>query len=535
MPNVNPTNHNYLCNSIDFNSSLIISSLPHGVDPTAEFAHIPVFPTELNFSGEFAIHAWINASASCSMHSRIIQTPAFGENEVTNAFMLGLLGDDTFYSGSNNALRIGMGTDNNGETQDVKVTRLPVLKPNNWHHIVGQVVIGEPNTIEIYVDGCKRDLIDHPDLDYSLTTNTGGTDATGLVIGWDANLDGPFKGPIASLAIFNRALTSEEIETLAQGTINLIGVSQSLKSSLVSWWKMGDKDPANISQLLDSVNTNHLTTINMGSGNLLIDIPPEAPRKHHCLHMTTGADEIQFEPYGMLQPYMWETFHVLDDPDVFPLGWFGSKHADDKFSTTSLLARLSPLLFTKINTTVPMFITNVSSTSTMSTLDFNAGAEIDNVDYCMEVLMQFMNNSGTNTVIIGFVNNPHGFTNADPDQGIYIRINASSGAIDLIVSNGGNQTVVSAGIVLTSGIFYRMKLCFIVYPAKDGSEIMRAELKINRNIPVVALVPEASNTFPNDNGDVLIGIHSATATCNIGIEWILITFRGSGAGLTVGI
>ena len=107
MPNHNPTRTNYLCNSIDFNPNTLLN-LPHGDDGTIQFAHVDPFPTAFNFPGAFAIEAWVKPSGETLIQSRIIQTPAKNVNGVTNAFMLGLLGDESFYGTDFNGLRIGM-------------------------------------------------------------------------------------------------------------------------------------------------------------------------------------------------------------------------------------------------------------------------------------------------------------------------------------------------------------------------------------------------------------------------------------------
>ncbi len=415
MPNHNPTIHNYLCNSIEFNKTtpdLSITTLPHGSDATVEFAHIPIFPTNLNFSGVFAIHAWIKPHAGASIHARIIQTPARGVNGVTNAFMFGLLGDDTFYGTVNNALRIGMGIHKSSSSQDVKVTCLPVLRPDIWHHIVGQVVTGEPNFIEIYVDGCKAELIDHVDLDYTLLTNSTNP-VTGLMVGWDANLEGPFKGNIASLAIFNRSLTSEEIKTLAMGTANLTGVKSTLKSTVVAWWKMGDKDPVGLATLNDAVGTNHLTTVNMSEANRLTDVPAERPRQHQNLHISTGCDEIKFDPNGVGCSFIWDSFPTIDAGNAFPFGWFGAKETNDKFERVNLAGRMSVLRFNKDDEADVMFITNVETGSVGNTFKFGPSEEPDFTEYCMEFVARSNGDgsgegTGAGTHFFGFIEDPHG-------------------------------------------------------------------------------------------------------------------------------
>lgn len=534
MPNPNPTIHNYLNESIEFNKTspnLSITTLPHGVDPTVEYAHIPVFPTAFNFSGDFAIHAWINASASCSIHSRIIQTPKIDTEGVTDAFMFGLLGDDTFYGTVNNALRIGM-SNVSSEGQVVKVTCDPVIKPDTWHHVVGQLSGGF--SIEIYVDGVKRDLVGHAAIDYTATTNTGGIDPTGLVVGWDANLDGPFKGTMASLAVFNRKLTVEEIATLAQGTTNLVGVSQNLKSSLVAWWRMGDKDSTGLAVINDAIGTNHLTTINMDENNRKEDVPPEAPRKHHCLHLSTGADVLPLDPNSVGCSFIWDSFWSIAGPTVFPNGWFGNIDAvHDTFTRRNIPGRLSVLSFNKGGDGTgdePMFITNVASGATGNTLQFGNPGDPDPTEYCMEILAASRHPSESSGGIhyFGFIQDPHGYTDPStrPQVGVYLSWNSLTGDLRVHNTNSGNAgTTVTT---LTDDQFYRIKLCFKYYNDNTGTLTISAVININNGSTV--FVAGSSTDFPVGSGDVFIGTSiSGTDSYNFDVVWVNISHRGIGA------
>ena len=234
MPTTNPTIHNFLDNSINFNSTESIT-LPHGTSSTIQFAH-RTFPTKFNFSA-FAVHAWIKPSATASIRSRVIQTNARLTGGVTNAFMVGLLGDfDYFDRGTINALRIGMSVDPDG-TQVNKVTSEPVLRLNTWQHIVCQRTDGA-GALEIYVDGLQCDIGDHEDLDYTVTDNSPDTTPEGIIVGWDPNLNGPYKGNIASLALFNRALTGDEIRTMALGPMNILNSTSGLTVDCVAWWEI---------------------------------------------------------------------------------------------------------------------------------------------------------------------------------------------------------------------------------------------------------------------------------------------------------
>ncbi len=534
MPNPNPTIHNYLNESIEFNKTspdLSITTLPHGTDNTVEYAHVPTFPTALNSISEYAIHAWIKADATCSIHSRIIQTPKKGTEGVTNAFMFGLLGDDAFYGTVNNALRLGMSIDREGSS--TRVTCDPVIKPDTWHHVVGQVNSGV--FLEIYVDGCIRELVAHAPLDYTLdTSNT--IDPTGLVVGWDPNLAGPFKGNISSLAIFNRRLTAEEIATLAQGTTNLIGVSQNLKSSLFAWWKMGDKDPTGLVTLNDSVGTNHLTTRNMDENNRKEDVPPEAPRKHHCLHLSTGADVLPLDPNGVGCPFLWDSFRVIDAPTVIPHGWFGNiDDVHDTFTRRNIPGRLSVLRFNKGGDGTGdevMFITNVASGATGNTLVFGNPGNPDPTEYCMEILASSRQpnaEAAGGIHYFGFINDPHGYTDPStrPQVGVYLSWESLSGILRIHSTNSG--AVGSSVTTLIDDQFYRIKLCFKYYNDETGTLNIFVSAEVDGNGHFSASFASTAD-LPSGSGDIFIGTSvSGNDTYSFDVVWVSVTHRGIGA------
>ncbi len=532
MPNHNPTRTNYLCNSVDFNPNAFLVNLPHGDDGTIEFAHIPVFPTAFNFSGAFAIEAWVKPSVETLIQSRIIQTPEFGVNNVTNPFMLGLLGDDGFYETCNNALRIGMST--GGSTPRAFVTCDPVLKHNTWHHIVGQRTSSNLDDIEIYVDGCLRRLTRHPDIDYTLDVeNT--PDPTGLVVGWDASLDAPFKGAMASIVLFNRALTSEEIETLAQGISSLISPKSVLKPNVVAWWQMGDGDPANLSQLLDSVGTNHFTTVNMDNTNLLTDIPKERPRKHQCAHARTGGDELKLDPNGFGSSFLWDSFWSIDDPDNFPHKWFGAKDLNDKFNRVNISGRLSVLNFTKVGdgSDITMFITNIESGAVGNTLTFGNPVDPNPTEYCMEFVARSRSGTAEGFHYIGWIEDVHSYTDpsTEPQTGVFVKWDSANEQLDLIITNGGNVSPI-LNTTLNNNQFYKIKVCFKYIPTLTATIQLIATLHVNEVlIGTVAINSSGigSAAFPIGTGDIFIGTSvQSVGTYDFDIVWVNVAHRGIG-------
>lgn len=540
MPNHNPTIHNYLCNSVEFNSGLDITEVPHRADTSVEFAHIDPFPTELNFSGDFAIHAWVKIDATSSLHTRIIQTPEKGVNGVTHAFMLGLLGDGEFYDTVHNSLRIGMAVDSSVSASTV-VTLNPVIRDNTWHHIVGQTVFADGPSIQIYVDGCRQDTTVTDALDYELNDNTGGTDPSGLVVGWDAALEGPLKGSIASIALINRLLTEEEIKTLAMGTANLTGVKSNLKPDIISWWQMGDKDPVGLAQLLDHVSTNHLTTINMSSANFKTDIPAERPREHQYLHLSTGCDELKCDPDSVGLPFIWDSFSVLEGEDTFPQGWFGAKEVTDKFHRPPFKGRLGLLTMRKFDPAAVMFITNVDSSIIGQsvpggTIAFgHAKSRVTN-KIVLEGLFCNTSISGDSINYFGWVNDPHAFTaDLDPATGIYLRWDTTTGDLRIVIANSTNQKLgtIQSG-VMADGVFVCLKLCFTYYAGVGSVDTVYVELFVD-NVSVSTLTEISTNLpypAPGDPADVFFGHWNADTETggdyDVKIGYIKASYRGIG-------
>lgn len=525
MPNHNPTVHNYLCSSVCFVPDVAADTVPFGPDPVTPFAHIDPFPSTFDLSPPFAIHAWVRWQKFASIRSRIISTPAKGAG-VTTAFTLGLFGDDVFYGTTRNALRVGMGVDGAALTS-TKVSSEPILRDFEWVHIVGQIKSG---AIEIYINGCLIDVIDHVAVDFSLADNTagGGTNTTGLVVGWDPNLDGPMDGDIASLAIINRALEEEEIETLAMGTTSLTSTRSFLKSSLIAWWKMGDGDPDDISTLLDSVGTNHLITVNPDELRIRDNVPRERPRNHQYLHVATGCDELKLEPNAIGCSFLWDSFAVLDHPNSVPRNWFGDKQLTDQFERTMIAGRISVLRLAKNTTGDGMFMTNVPTDAVGDTLLFGNPGHPDPTEYCFETVVRNNSTTAGDVLYMGFIEDPHGWDlNSDPPTGVYLRLD-SDNSLRIIVANDGSQSLsINWPFGIDSTEFYRLKLCFSYVPdITQGGGKLRAGLSVNDRLPFDVTVLSDHASYPIGNGNVFIGTQTDSAPFDVDIEWVNITFRG---------
>lgn len=534
MPTTNPTIHNWIDNSISFNSTETIT-LPQGVDTTVQFAHRTTFPTAFNFSA-FAVHAWIKPSATTSIRSRVIQTNARTVGGVTNAFMVGLLGDTTFFGGTaHNALRVGMSVDPDG-TQVNRVTSEPVLRPDTWHHILCQRTDGA-GAIEIYVDGCQQDLVAHADIDYSSTTNTGGTTPSGIVVGWDPNLDGPFKGNIASLALFNRALTGDEIRTLAMGPTNILNSTSGLTVNCAAWWKMGDDDATGLGILLDdTTNQYNLTSVNLAEGQRTTDVPKEHPPIHKDTHVSTGCDKLPVDPGTVICPIIWDSFARGNDQSVAPLGWFPNPTAGDDFDRVAVVGRTSVLRFNHAAAARPQFLTNYDVAGVGGTLLFGNPLHPDPTEYCMEFVARSVT-TADDIHYFGFVENPHTVGNAIPGTGVFMQWVGDTRVVSLVVADGTSVAVASSGGALVNNQFYRFKLCFSYIPDLVAASALRARLWIDNVLVATNTVLSTAAEFPAGEGDVYLGTTSPSGggAYDLDLEWVSVTHRGIGSDDVLGV
>ena len=129
-----------------------------------------------------------------------------------------------------------------------------------WHHVVAKCTGNNLNTCSLFVDG-------------SLDTNSG-TSATidttstndPLTIGyWPSGTFGPFDGQIDEVRIYNRALTSSEVERLYKGSkasvVNKTKTNR-ITNGLVGYWTFDGKDIYSTTALDRSGSGNNGTLTN---------------------------------------------------------------------------------------------------------------------------------------------------------------------------------------------------------------------------------------------------------------------------------
>ncbi len=171
-------------------------------------------PNSLQITGNLTISAWIKASASAGIQGYKI----VAKDDVTNRdYFLAINSANNPYFGifrSNSFYSVGSGTTD--------------VSDGGWYHLVG---VNDGTDIKIYVNGVLKD------------TNSGNggaidNDAVNLEIGRLGSGVAYFKGSIDEVAIYNRALTAEEInQTYQRG---LAGQSNDITDDRVAFYKMDE-------------------------------------------------------------------------------------------------------------------------------------------------------------------------------------------------------------------------------------------------------------------------------------------------------
>ena len=142
---------------------------------------------------------------------------------------------NTFISNNNLVYNNEVGNYNNTtSSDDIDSNPLfgtPHSTLNQWHHIVASYD-NATETMKIYIDGVEKSNVSHPDL-----FGTIGTNSYNLLLGAIYNSNYWFKGSQDEFAIWNRALTTDEvIDLYNEGKpINITG---SLTSGLQAYFEM---------------------------------------------------------------------------------------------------------------------------------------------------------------------------------------------------------------------------------------------------------------------------------------------------------
>jgi hypothetical protein len=140
------------------------------------------------------------------------------------------------------------------------------LDDNQWHHIV-LTYNDATDTMELFIDGAVGN--------YNIVNNQAFPDGrrhgnSPFTFG-DSLLVNPFIGNLDEITWFNIPLTLSEVQELYNSGEPTSPNTHSQVANLVSWWRMGDGD-TNVS-ILDQINGNDATLINMNTTNYTADVP----------------------------------------------------------------------------------------------------------------------------------------------------------------------------------------------------------------------------------------------------------------------
>lgn len=140
------------------------------------------------------------------------------------------------------------------------------LDDNQWHHVV-LTYNDATDTMEIYIDGAVGN--------YNIVTNQAFPDGrrhsnVPFTFG-DSALTNPFIGNLDEITWFNISLSLSEVQELYNSGAPKNLNTHSQFANLVSWWRMGDGDTN--TTILDQINSNDATLVNMDATNYVTDVP----------------------------------------------------------------------------------------------------------------------------------------------------------------------------------------------------------------------------------------------------------------------
>jgi hypothetical protein len=155
-----------------------------GVD---DYVQVPDSSTLNLGTGDFTIIAWIKASFNQSVTYPQILSKRSG---TTDGFLFGLWSDGKLYmqiAGTNYATATG-----------------PDLRDNTWHYVA---VVRNGSIVTYYIDGTNKGS-------FTSTSNMNSTHSLWIGLDEPAISNTAFNGTIDEVRIYNRALTTQEIQTL---------------------------------------------------------------------------------------------------------------------------------------------------------------------------------------------------------------------------------------------------------------------------------------------------------------------------------
>ena len=191
-----------------------------------------------NFSGVIQGATWVTDQTGNSLYfngnSSYVSLPSLDLTNADSLTVVAWIYSDVskvgyiFYNGEGE-VELGNGALTNGQAPafNISFARFAVhlsdfvwytawsstpLEPNTWHQLVGVWVKGA--SLKIYVDGVLSGEIDSIPADNLFNPGSGWTSSLGIYSQGDAGIPGYFKGQMSNILVYDRALTSVEIQTL---------------------------------------------------------------------------------------------------------------------------------------------------------------------------------------------------------------------------------------------------------------------------------------------------------------------------------
>jgi hypothetical protein len=218
----------------NFTNSLNVINIPHS--------------SSLNLSGAMSFSFWLN-STDVNAHQVIMNKATGG---TSNSYILQLSpGNDT-----KNKIWLNCG----GLTQISQLSNPVITANNQWYHVT---VVYDLQKVSFYINGQLTNT-------YSPLTSSTPTNTNPLTIGrdGDASNSTSFKGKLDDIAIYNRALTQEEVTSLYSGSTTSNVPAYVPSNGLVGWWPFnGNANDESGNGYNGTVNGATLTTDRNGNAN----------------------------------------------------------------------------------------------------------------------------------------------------------------------------------------------------------------------------------------------------------------------------
>jgi len=211
---------NFITEGLVMASKFITQGLSFPAQGSAEFDgasdYIQLEPSPIGAVSAFTISGWINTTQDFSTQFKGVYSKGAGGFE-----------DVVIFGGNTNKLGFYFHTDlgNSGNLYSTTI-----INDGNWHFFAYQWD-GTTDAVKLYVNGSLE----------TTSTRTGSTlnnSFANATIGAYSDIDNYFNGNLANVAIWNRALSSDEINSVMWKSYD--GLTPSETSGLQAWYSLDD-------------------------------------------------------------------------------------------------------------------------------------------------------------------------------------------------------------------------------------------------------------------------------------------------------